>query len=141
MMRRVLSDDGASAIEFAFALPVLLILFVASVPLVKAGWHYVVLDRAVAGGVRYAARADANARAYGSGLTRRPTAAEVQAFVAEASAPLTPSSVTVTPEPAGAVAGEPITVSATYSISFSPFTGAANRVKALFWGGGPAFPN
>jgi Flp pilus assembly protein TadG len=135
--RRLGAEDGISAIQFAFVLPILMLLLVVVAPLVKAGWEYHVLTRATSHGIRYATRVDTNARMSEAGLTRRPTATEVAEFVREAASPLDASgiAVEVTPDPSGAMPGELVTVTATYEISFGPMAELANRMKGLFWGG------
>lgn len=132
MTRRLLRDDGTSVIELAFVLPVLLLVVALTVPTVKAGWEYVTLTRATSHGVRYASRVDVNARDSAVGLTRRPTAAEVEAFVRDAAGGLGLTEVTVTPEPAGALPGETIRVTATHEITFGPLADLANAVGGLF---------
>lgn len=139
-MRSLRGESGGATIELGALLPVLMLLLVAAAPLIKAGWEFTVLDRAVAHGVRYASRVDVNARTYSGGLTRRPTAGEVETFVKQAASPLTPSSVTVTPEPVSALPGERITVAATYEISFAAVAGAANAVDSVLFGGDGIFP-
>lgn len=139
-MRRLRAESGGATMEFALLLPLLMLLLATAAPVVKAGWEYMVLDRAVAHGVRYASRVDVNARTFSGGLTRRPTAEEVQAFVRQTAAPLLPSAVTVTPEPTSALPGEQITVEATYEISFAGVAAAANGVDAVLFGGDGIFP-
>lgn len=139
-MRRLREERGGATVEFGLLLPLLLLLLVAAAPVLRAGWEYMVLDRAVSHGVRYASRVDVNARTYSGGLTRRPTSGEVQTFVEEAAAPLDPSSVIVTPEPISALPGEPITVSATYEISFAGVATGVNAVSTVLLGGDGDFP-
>lgn len=137
-MRR---EDGVSTMELALVLPVLLLLLVVVVPVVKAGWEYMVVSRASAHGVRYATRVDTNARMSSAGyLTRRPTTAEVESFVRDAAQPLELASVSVAPEPAGSLPGDLVAVRARYVVSFGPVAGVANSVKSLFFGGGDLLP-
>lgn len=136
MLRIARREEGASVIELAFVLPVLLLVFAATVPVVKSGWEYLSLTRATAHGVRYASRVDVNARESSVGLTRRPTADEVEAFVRDAAGGLNLDSVTVTPEPAGALPGEAITVTATYEFTYGPLADIANGVVGLASFGG-----
>jgi hypothetical protein len=138
MLRR---EEGVSTMELAFILPVLLLLLTLVLPLMKGGWEYMVLSRATAHGVRYATRVDTNVRMSSSGfLTRRPTTAEVDAFVRDAVDPLELNSVTVSPEPASSLPGEVITVRAGYEVSFGPLASLANGVKSAFFGGGQFLP-
>lgn len=139
-MRLLRREEGVSIVELAFVLPIFLIVLAVTVPIVKAGWDYVSLTNATAHGVRYASRADVNARESPDGLTRRPTAEEVEAFVREAAGGLDLSQVTVSPEPSRALPGETITVSATHEFSFGPLGDLANTVKDLFFGGGAYLP-
>ncbi len=125
-------DRGVSTLELGLVLPVLLLLLAVVVPLVEAGWEYMTLSRAAAAGIRYATRADTNARESSIGLTRRPTAAEVEAFVREAAEPLSLRSVSVSPEPAATLPGESITLTASHEVSFGPLADLANAVKSLF---------
>ena len=138
MFRR---DDGVSTLELGMVLPVLLLLLTVVMPIVKAGWEYMVVSRASAHGIRYATRVEPNARISDAGtLTRRPTATEVEAFVRDAAAPLNLSSVTVSPEPASTLAGDVITVRAGYTVNFGPLAGLANSVKTGFFGGSDILP-
>ena len=74
MFTRIRREDGAATLEFGMVLPILLLLAAMTFPLLKAGYEYIVFSRAVAHGVRYASRADENARRTADGaLTRRPT--------------------------------------------------------------------
>lgn len=139
-MRRLRDDAGTATLEFGLLLPVFMLLLVVAAPVIKAGWEYTVLDRAVAHGVRYASRVDVNARTYSGGLTRRPTSAEIEAFVRESAAPLSPSSVWVSPEPISALPGEAVTVSATYEISFAGVAATANALDEALFGGDGILP-
>src|SRR5688572_15939500 len=112
-------DDGISTLELGLILPVLLLLLTFVMPVVKAGWEYMVVSRASAHGIRYATRVETNARLSGTGvLTRRPTIDEVEAFVREAAAPLELSSVDVSPEPAATLPGDVITVRSSRVVTF-----------------------
>ncbi len=134
-------EDGVSSVELALLLPVLLLLLTVAMPLVKGGWEYMVVSRAAAHGIRYATRADPNVHAAPGGLlTRRPTAAEVDSFIRDAADPIALTSVSVSPEPAGSLPGELITVQAKYTVSFGALASVANEVKALFFGGGTFLP-
>jgi hypothetical protein len=129
-------------LELGLLLPVLLLLLVIVIPLVQGGWEYIVVSRAASHGIRYATRADANARVSSEGfLTRRPTSGEVETFVREAAAPLALSSVAVTPEPAESLSGDLITVRTRYVVNFGPVATIANEVKSLFFGGGEFLPD
>jgi hypothetical protein len=100
-----------------------------------------VVSRASAHGVRYATRVDTNARVGSSGfLTRRPSVTEVEAFVREAAQPLALSSVAVSPEPAGSLPGDLVTVRTRYVVSFGPLASLANGMKSAFFGGGSFLP-
>ncbi|MGH2769039.1 MAG: TadE/TadG family type IV pilus assembly protein, partial [Actinomycetota bacterium] len=130
-------DDGASTLELGLVFPVLLLLAALTFPLVKAGYEYIVVSRAVAHGLRYATKTDENARIGPSGeLTRRPTVAEVADFVRSAAAPLTVLDVTATPDPSGALPGEPVEIRATYRVSYGVLDDLANGIKGVFFGGG-----
>src|SRR5688572_23393205 len=127
--------------ELGLLVPVLMLLLVTVLPLVKAGWEYMLVSRASAHGIRYATRVDVNARTTSSGvLTRRPTTAEVDAFVRDAASPLSLSSVTVSPEPITTLPGDLITVRTSYTVRFGPLAGIANSVKTSFFGGGDILP-
>jgi hypothetical protein len=142
MYARLRRDDGASTLELGLVVPVLLLLLVTVMPLVKAGWEYMVVSRASAHGIRYATRVDANARVSSGGfLTRRPTTDEVEVFVREAAGPLALSEVSVSPEPASSLPGDLITVRSRYTVSFGPVAAIANDVSELFFGRGPLFPD
>lgn len=138
MLTRRRSEEGGATVEFALVLPILLAMIVFMAPLVKAGYEYMVLQRAVAHGVRFASRADVNPRNDGGVLTRRPSQAEVQQFVITAAQPIgmTPGDITVSPNPRLAVPGEQIVVTANYTISFGVLADIANSVKAALFGGG-----
>ncbi|HYZ91198.1 MAG TPA: hypothetical protein VFA34_02250 [Actinomycetota bacterium] len=141
VLARLRREDGVAAVELGLLLPVLLLLLTVVMPLIKGGWEYMVVSRATAHGIRYATRADPNAHLTSGGmLTRRPTAAEVDAFVRDAADPIALTSVSVTPEPAGSLPGEVITLRARYQVTFGPLAVAANEVKSLFFGGGAFLP-
>jgi hypothetical protein len=143
-MRRILRrDDGAAALEFAIILPILLALLAFVAPFIKFGYDYMVLQRAVAHGVRYASRADINpvVRSDGS-VGRRPLPSEVKTFVSNSSnGKVLASTVDVTPNPTLAVPGELITVEVDYEMSYGPLADIANGVKELFFGGGAFLPS
>lgn len=141
-MRAVLRrEEGASALETGLLLPVLLLLLVAVIPIVKAGWEYMVVSRASAHGIRYATRVESNVRMSDAGyLTRRPTATEVEAFVRDAASPLELTTVTVSPEPAGLLPGEIVTVRAGHVVDFGPLAPLVNNVKTGLFGGGDLLP-
>jgi Flp pilus assembly protein TadG len=139
MLRRIRREDGAAAVEFAMILSTLLLLFSFVAPIVKSGYEYMVLQRAVSHGVRYASRVDVNPRSDGAGgLTRRPSPAEVKQFVVDSAQPLTvlPSAIQVT-DPRSALPGQQIEISANYTMSYGIMAKFANTVKATFWGGDP----
>lgn len=138
-MRRLRSDEGISVVEFSLVLPVLLLVLAVTAPLVMAGWEYLSVSRATAHGVRYASRVDVNARESSVGLTRRPTSDEVDTFVREAADGIELKSVTVSPEPAGALPGEIISLTVTHEISYGPLAELANAVSE-FIGGGALLP-
>ena len=134
-------DHGVSTLELGMLLPVLLLLLTLVMPVVKAGWEYMVVSRASAHGIRYATRVENNARISDTGtLTRRPTATEVEAFVRDAAAPLALSTVAVEPDPATTLPGDLITVRTAYTVTFGPLAGIANSVKTTFFGGGDILP-
>jgi hypothetical protein len=134
-------QDGVSTLELGLLLPILLLLLTAVVPIVKAGWEYMVVSRASAHGIRYATRVDTNARMSDKNfLTRRPTATEVESFVRDAARPLQLTTVTVSPEPAGLLPGEIVTVRARYLVNFGPLGSLANNVKTALFGGGNLLP-
>jgi hypothetical protein len=146
MFTRVRREDGAATLEFGLVLPILLVLAAMTFPLLKAGYEYIALTRAVSHGIRYASRADENARYAPDGvtLTRRPTASEVDAFVREAVGPGLSENVdevTVDPEPFGALPGEPIKIEATYQVSYGVLDDIANAVRGVFFGGGAYLPD
>jgi hypothetical protein len=138
MFRQLLRrEEGASILEFGIVFPILLLLMAMTFPLLKGGYEYISLSRAVASGVRYASRTDENVRVGPSGtLTRRPTEGEVAAFVTDAIAPLNIDSVTVFPDPTRALPGEPIKVTATYTISYGVMADVANAVHSALGLGG-----
>ena len=134
-------ERGAASVELGLLLPALMVLVAMAAPMLKAGWEYMVVSRAVSSGVRYASRVDVNARVSPTGtLTRRPTAAEVQQVVVSAASPLAPGSVTVVPDPSTSLPGEPITVTASFEVTFGPLAQAANAVSNLFFNKPGAFP-
>jgi len=128
LLPRLRREEGISALELGLVLPVLLVIFALTVPLVKAGFEYITLSRATAHGVRFATRVDPNARSSADGLTRRPTADEVGAFVRDAAGGLVLDEVTVTPEPTSALPGDVVTVRVSYEVSFGPLATLANAI-------------
>ncbi|HEX2258705.1 MAG TPA: hypothetical protein VHJ40_03075 [Actinomycetota bacterium] len=143
MLARFRRDDGASTLEFGLVVPILMVLMAMTFPLLKAGYEYIVLSRAVSHGIRYASRADENPRVGPTGeLTRRPTEGEVDAFIRD-SAPqisICPACIDVTPDPSGALPGEPIQIQATYQVTFGVLDDIANAVRGVFFGGGAYLP-
>jgi hypothetical protein len=134
-------QDGLAAVELGLLLPIFLLLLAFVVPVVQAGWEYMIVSRASAHGVRYATRVDTNPRMSPAGyLTRRPTAGEVESFVRDAAAPLQLSSVEVSPEPASTLPDEVISVRAKYVVSFGPLAVLANSIRQVFCWTPPA-PN
>lgn len=134
-------EEGASTVELAIVLPMLLLLIASIAPLVRTGYEYMVVQRAVAHGVRYATRVDANAVAGPTGLTRRPTQDQVKAFVSTAAEPLTlpAANVTVSPNPATTLPGVGIQVQATYTMNYGILATFVNNIKSVFFSGS-AFP-
>ena len=138
MFSRTRGEEGAAAVEFAIIVSILLLLFTFVAPIVKSGYEYMVLQRAVSHGVRFASRADVNPRVSDSGtLTRRPSTAEVRQFVVQSAQPVGVSAgdITVTPEPKAAMPGAQVQVSATYTMTFGVLGDIANGIKRTFWGG------
>lgn len=145
MFSRLRREEGAATLEFGLVLPILLILVAMTFPLLKAGYEYIAISRAVSHGIRFASRADENARYAPDGvtLTRRPTTSEVDAFIREAvgsGLSENVTTITVTPEPFGALPGEPIQIEANYEVSFGPLDDIANAVRGVFFGGGAYLP-
>jgi len=139
MVRRARGEEGAAAVEFGIILPILLVLLTFVAPIVKSGYEYMVLQRAVSHGVRFASRADVNPRVSDSGtLTRRPSTAEVRQFVVQAAQPvgISASNITVIPEPRAAMPGSQVQVSADYTMDYGPLGDMANGVKKMLFGGG-----
>ena len=142
MRRFMRREEGAAAVEFGIILPILLVLLAFVAPFIKFGYDYMVLQRAVSHGVRYASRADVNPveRSDGS-LGRRPLPSEVQSFVADSSnGKVLANTVSVTPNPTAALPGEPIVVEVDYEFTYGPLADIANAVKGLFFGGGAFLP-
>ena len=142
MFRRMRREEGAAAVEFAIIVSILLLLFTMVVPIVKSGYEYMVLQRAVSHGVRFASRADVNPRVSDTGtLTRRPSVAEVQEFVVEAAQPVgvSAANITVTPEPRAAMPGAQVEVEATYTMSYGVLGDIANGIKRALFGGDDVF--
>ena len=128
--------------EFGLIVPVLLVMLAFVAPLIKFGYDYMVVQRAVSHGVRYASRADVNpqVRADGS-LGRRPLPGEVRSFVADSSnGMVSAADVQVSPDPSKALPGEQITVTVSYPLNYGPLAEIANGVKAAFFGGGAFLP-
>jgi Flp pilus assembly protein TadG len=139
MVRRTRGEQGAAAVEFAIIVSILLMLFTMVVPIVKSGYEYMVLQRAVSHGVRFASRADVNPRVSDSGtLTRRPSVSEVRQFVVDAAQPVgvSAANITVIPEPRAAMPGAQVQVEATYTMSYGVMGDFANTVKKTFFGPG-----
>jgi Flp pilus assembly protein TadG len=139
MVRRTRGEEGAAAVEFAIIVSILLMLFTIVAPIVKSGYEYMVLQRAVSHGVRFASRADVNPRVSDSGtLTRRPSVAEVRQFVVQAAQPVgvAAGDITVAPEPRAAMPGTQVEVSARYTMSYGVLGSIANGIKQTFFGGG-----
>lgn len=140
LLPRLRREEGISALELGLVVPVLLAIIAFTAPLVKAGWEYISLTRATAHGVRYATRVDTNARMSTSGLTRRPSAAEVDAFVRDAAGGLQLDSVTVTPDPTSTLPGDVVTVRVSYEVSFGPLATLANAISQDLLQGGAVLP-
>ncbi|MGQ0679283.1 MAG: TadE/TadG family type IV pilus assembly protein [Actinomycetota bacterium] len=139
MARRARGEKGAATVELALVLPVLLVLMAFVAPIVRGGYEYMVLQRAVSHGVRYATRVDVNPRSDGAGgLTRRPSVAEVRQFVVSAADPLqiTTGQIQVTPNPRLALPGGQVEVTADYTIDYGVMADFVNAVKGTFFGGG-----
>lgn len=143
MRRYMRREEGAAALEFGIILPILLVLLAFLAPVVKFGYDYMVLQRAVAHGVRYASRADINPTVRSDGsLGRRPLPSEVKSFVsASSNGKVQASGVDVTPDPTLALPGEQITVEIDYELSYGPLADIANAVKGAFFGGGAFLPS
>jgi Flp pilus assembly protein TadG len=143
MVKRTRGEQGAAAVEFAIIVSILLMLFTIVAPIVKSGYEYMVLQRAVSHGVRFASRADVNPRVSDSGtLTRRPSVAEVRQFVVAAAQPvgISAANITVTPEPRTAMPGTQVEIEATYTMTYGLLGQIANGLTQLFWGREPAGP-
>jgi len=139
MFRRMRGEEGASAVEFGLILPIMLVLLAFVAPIVKSGYEYMVLQRAVSHGVRYASRVDVNPRSDGAGgLTRRPSPTEVKQFVVDSAQPLEVAlaDITVNPNPRNVLPGAQIEVSAVYLMDYGVMADFANAVKGAFFGGG-----
>ncbi|HVL50860.1 MAG TPA: TadE/TadG family type IV pilus assembly protein, partial [Actinomycetota bacterium] len=92
------SEEGTAAMELGIILPLLLVLAALVAPLVKFGYDYMEVQRAASHGVRYATRADVNARP--DGLGRRPREADVRQFVSDSSGgKVSAAAVSVVPDP------------------------------------------
>lgn len=137
-------EDGTAAVELGIILPLLMVFLAFVAPLVKFGYDYMGLQRVAAHGVRFASRADANARVSddGSSFTRRPSAGEVKSFIADSSnGKVTADQITVSPpNPALALPGEQIVVSIDHEFSYGALADIANSVKSAFFGGGAFLP-
>lgn len=141
-MRRLRrNEQGIAVVEFSMVLPILLVFLALAGPLAKFGYDYMVVQRAASHGVRFASRADVNARSADGALVRRPSAGEVAAFVSNSSnGKVSSADVTVQPNPRQALPGEVITVSVDYTVSYGPLADVANTVKSVFFGGGEFLP-
>jgi Flp pilus assembly protein TadG len=143
-MRRLVSrEEGTAAVELGMILPILLVFLAFFGPLVKFGYEYMVLQRAVSHGVRYASRADVNAQTRSDGsVGRRPIPAEVRSFVSDSADGMVPAAaVDVTPDPTLTLPGEQITVTVEHQLSFGPLADIVNSVKSAFFGGGVLLPS
>jgi len=133
------SEEGTAAMELGIILPLLLVLAALVAPLVKFGYEYMEVQRAASHGVRYATRADVNARP--DGLGRRPRVADVRQFVSDSSGgKVAATAVSVVPDPSRAVPGEVITVSIDHQLSYGALADIANGIKSAFFGGGAFLP-
>jgi hypothetical protein len=143
MRRLVRREEGAAAVEFGIILPILMVFLAFVAPVIKFGYDYMVLQRAVSHGVRYASRADINPIVRSDGSTgRRPVPSEVKEFVSDSSnGKVLAETVDVTPNPALALPGELITVAVDYELSYGPLADIANAVKGAFFGGGAFLPS
>ena len=143
MRRYFRREEGAAALELGIILPILLVLFAFVAPFIKFGYDYMVLQRAVSHGVRYASRVDVNPVVRSDGtIGRRPLPAEVKSFVASSSnGKVQAATVTVDPNPSLALPGEQITVKVDYVLSFGALADIANSVKGAFFGGGAFLPD
>lgn len=132
-------EEGASTVELAIVLPMLLLLIASIAPLVRTGYEYMVVQRAVAHGVRYATRVEANVQP--GQVNRRPTQDQVKAFVSTAAEPLTlpAANVTVSPNPATTLPGVGVQVQATYTMNYGILATFVNNIKSVFFSGS-AFP-
>ncbi|MDQ4148855.1 MAG: pilus assembly protein [Actinomycetota bacterium] len=142
MARLLRREEGAAALEFGLVLPILVLLAALTFPLLKAGYEYIVLSRAVSHGIRYASRADENPRPGPAGLTRRPTQQEVADFIRR-SAPqisICETCIAVTPDPSGALPGERIQIEASYQVSYGVLDDIANSVNRVLFRGGAYLP-
>lgn len=126
-------DRGVSALELGLMLPIMALVIAVAIPVISAGYRYMQLNRATAAGIRYASRVDTNPRNSSAGLTRRPTTAEVVAFVTDAASPLTPTAVTVNPEPARSISGDLIEVRASDEINFGAVATIANTLQQILF--------
>lgn len=143
MLRRIRGgEEGAAAVEFGLILPIMLVLLAFVAPIVKSGYEYMVLQRAVSHGVRYASRVDVNPRSDGAGgLTRRPSPEEVKQFVVDSAQPLQVAlaDITVNPNPRSVLPGAQIEVSAVYLMDYGVMADFANAVKSAFFEPGGTF--
>ena len=143
MRRLVRREEGAAALELGIILPILMVFLAFVAPVIKFGYDYMVLQRAVSHGVRYASRVDINPITRSDGSSgRRPLPSEVKAFVSDSSnGKVLADTVDVTPNPTLALPGEQITVAVDYELSYGPLADIANAVKGAFFGGGAFLPS
>lgn len=145
--QRIGQDRGAQVIELALALPLLLLVGLATTPVLLRVSDQIILNRAVAVGARYAGKVDAKPSTPDAGcpgtLGRRRSAAAVEDIVIDAAADsgltLDPADVTVSASPCLSAIGDPITISASVERSFGTVTAAANTALQLA-GGTALFP-
>lgn len=126
-------EDGIATLELGLVVPLLVMMLTLVVPVLQLGAGWVQLHRATAAGVRYASRTDTNVRTSAHGLTRRPSAQEVETFVRDAAGPIDPDDVTtyvdgVERDPHQALPGEAIEVRAGWTVTF-PLAGVVNTLS------------
>lgn len=131
-------------VELAILIPILALLFTASVPAVRAVLHHSYLNQLSQSGARYATRGGPDPAAGAGTYSVRRTADEVETWlldIATEDGQIDPASlvVTVDPEPSTALPNTPVTVTVQAPVALGVFASATNNLLDLFMDD-PPFP-
>jgi Flp pilus assembly protein TadG len=137
-------ERGAAAVEFALFVPILVFIAAASVFVVALVRDYHALTDISESGARYATRAGLDPENPGV-YTFRRSSSQVVAYVTQLASNdgLTVETVTVTPNPATALPGTPVTVTVSARVGTGVLGSVARGIADAFPGffGGSDFPS